>query len=53
MRDEFVKMLPADEFLKVVEKMETFLVWNGAESIIWVNALVADNQFRELVVWPE
>jgi hypothetical protein len=50
-RDELVPFVLADQLLQAIKEVETFLIWNGAEGIIWVFAFEVDDQFCEFVIF--
>ena len=48
--DELVKVLSANEAVKIVDEVKSLFIGNRTEGIIRVNALVADAELGELVV---
>lgn len=50
MGNKLVKVLSANETIKVVKEVESFLVSNGAVNILGVHVIVADDEFCVFVV---
>ena len=49
--NELVEVLPPNQPVEVVDKVKALLIRNSAEGIVGVNALVADAELCELVVF--
>lgn len=50
MRDELVKVLTSYELLEIPQEMEALLIRHSAEGVFGIHALVADDEFGELVL---
>lgn len=53
MRDEFVKVLPANDAIQVVQEVESLFVRYLTVDIFRVHILVADDQLGVLVILAE
>lgn len=52
-RNEFVPLFLAQQFLQVIQKSKTFLVRNAGEGVIRILALEVDDKFGKLMVFTE
>lgn len=53
MRNEFVPLFLAQQFLQVIQEGETFLIWNAGEGIIRVLAFEVDDKFGKFMVFTK